>query len=175
MQFLQSKKLSCTLKLATYNLKMFNEQAAWSQLSCVTCLAWGAVNIMKGMGCYNLLEPTGVLFLHQHIPLISQHWQCLPHIKDDTPEQVTVINANKTYCYHPIASSILSLYQQSVKLWPSLVFTLSNSSTRWTNIRITSWGCAWCPRFSEWVLEIILRKKKSHWVESKQVLYLGNK
>lgn len=117
------KLLSCTLKLATYNI--LNEQAAWSQLSCVTCLGWGVVNMMKGMGCYNLLEATGVLFLHQHIPLISQHWQCLPHIKDDTPEQVTVINANKTYCYHPIASSFHSLYQQSrdaaVKLWPSLV------------------------------------------------------
>lgn len=67
-----------------------------------------AVKMMKGTGCYNLLEPTGVLFLHQHIPLILQHWQCLPHIKDDTPEQVTVINANKTYCYHPITSSVHS-------------------------------------------------------------------
>lgn len=70
--------------------------------------------MMKGTGCYNLLEPTGVLFLHQHIPLISQHRQYLPHIKDDTPEQVTVINANKTYRYHPIVSSV-----QSPQPWPN--------------------------------------------------------
>lgn len=101
-----------------------------------------AVKMMK-KGCYNLLEPTGVLFLHQHIPLISQHWQCLPHIKDDTPEQVTVINANKTY--HPIASSAHSHYNHMGRHRRTLalfVFTLSNSSTRWTNIRITRWCCA---------------------------------
>jgi len=98
---------------------------------------------MKGTGCYNLLEPTGVLFLHQHIPLISQHWQCLPHIKDDTPEQVTVINANKTYRYHPIASSVhttaMGRHRRTLAIF---VFTLSNSSTPWTNTCITSWRCA---------------------------------